>query len=61
MERSMAAVILEARQQLEKEISNQSSEENEDVYVPFDFNLERRKVRENIPESDEEDVYMTMS
>ena len=57
----MAAVILEARQQLEKEISNQSSEENEDVYVPFDFNLERRKVRENIPESDEEDVYMTMS
>ena len=57
----MAAVILEARQQLEKEISNQSSEENEDVYVPFDFNLERRKVRGNIPESDEEDVYMTMS
>ena len=57
----MAAVILEARQQLEKEISNQSSEENEDVYVPFDFNLERRKVKENIPESDEEDVYMTMS
>ena len=57
----MAAVILEARQQLEKEISNQSSEENEDVYVPFDFNHQRRKVRENIPESDEEDVYMTMS
>ena len=61
MERSMAAVILEARQQLEKEISNQSSEENEDVYVPFDFNHQRRKVRGNIPESDEEDVYMTMS
>ena len=37
MERSMAALITEARHQLQAESSRPASPDTEDVYVPFDF------------------------
>ena len=63
MERSRAAVILEARQEIERESRDLVTMdlEKEDVYVPFDFHAEtmKRKSRERQPS--EEDFYMTMS
>ena len=53
-ERSMAAVIREARTQLETDIIQ------EDVYVPFDFARERKIFSNNKLEGGEE-LYMTMS
>ena len=67
MERSMAAVILEAKQELKKEHINvnnnsdvllQHKLEEDDVYVPFDFQAERLK-KESV--KTEEDFYMAMS
>ena len=63
----MAAVILEAKQELKKEHINvnnngdvllQHKLEEDDVYVPFDFQAERLK-KESV--KTEEDFYMTMS
>ena len=51
-ERSMEAVIREARTQLQRETRDQ------DVYVPLDFNKEREMFKDN---NLEEDLYMTMS
>ena len=51
-ERSMEAVIMEARTQLQRETRDQ------DVYVPLDFNKEREMFKDN---NLEEDLYMTMS
>ena len=67
MERSMAAVILEAKQELKKEHNNINNNDNvlrnniveDDVYVPFDFQAEKKK-HESITNS-KEDFYMTMS
>ena len=53
-ERSMAAVIREARTQLETDIIQ------EDVYVPFDFARERKIFSHNKLQGGEE-LYMTMS
>ena len=53
-DRSRAAVIREARSQL------QTDNVQEDVYVPFDFTMERKLLRHNIQELEEE-LYMTMS
>ena len=58
MERSMAAVILEARHQLEEE--NTNPQEN-DVYVPCEFNRNAIHARQKLPKKEEEDAYMTMS
>ena len=60
LERSRAAVILEARHQLENEINNTCEE---DVYVPCEFNNTNRNVKKkkSIKEELEEDFYMTMS
>ena len=62
MERSMAALITEARHQLQAESSQPASQDTEDVYVPFDFSRERRhfQQKQRIVE-EEEDFYMTMS
>ena len=62
MERSMAALISEARHQLQAESSQPASPDTEDVYVPFDFSRERRhfQQKQRIVE-EEEDFYMTMS
>ena len=62
MERSMAALISEARHQLQAESSQPASQDTEDVYVPFDFSRERRhfQQKQRIVE-EEEDFYMTMS
>ena len=62
MERSMAALITEARHQLRAESSQPASQDTEDVYVPFDFSRERRRFqqKQRIVE-EEEDFYMTMS
>ena len=62
MERSMAALITEARHQLQAESSRPASPDTEDVYVPFDFSRERRRFqqKQRIVE-EEEDFYMTMS
>ena len=52
-ERSMAAILSEARTQLNRESTE------EDIYVPVDFSRER-----NIPkdrQSQEEDLYISMS
>ena len=51
-ERSMEAVIMEARTQLQRETRDQ------DVYVPLDFNKEREMFKDS---NLEEDLYMTMS
>ena len=63
MERSMAALITEARHQLQAESSRPASPDTEDVYVPFDFSRERRRFqqKQRIVEEEEEDFYMTMS
>ena len=63
MERSMAALISEARHQLQAESSQPASQDTEDVYVPFDFSRERRRFqqKQRIVEEEEEDFYMTMS
>ena len=63
MERSMAALITEARHQLQAESSRPASPDTEDVYVPFDFSRERRRFqqKQSIVEEEEEDFYMTMS
>ena len=63
MERSMAALITEARHQLQAESSQPASQDTEDVYVPFDFSRERRRFEQTqrIVEEEEEDFYMTMS
>ena len=53
-DRSMAAVIMEARTQLETENIQ------EDVYVPFDFTRERKLFRNNTKGIGEE-LYMAMS
>ena len=53
-DRSRAAVIREARSQL------QTDNVQEDVYVPFDFTMERKLLRHNNQEQEEE-LYMTMS
>ena len=53
-DRSMAAVIREARTQLETDIIQ------EDVYVPFDFARERKIFSHNQLQGGEE-LYMTMS
>ena len=62
MERSMAALITEARHQLQAESSQPACQDTEDVYVPFDFSRERRhfQQKQRIVE-EEEDFYMTMS
>ena len=62
MERSMAALITEARHQLQAESSQPACQDTEDVYVPFDFSRERRRFqqKQRIVE-EEEDFYMTMS
>ena len=57
MERSRAAVILEARQEIERESIDQ---EKEDVYVPFDFYAETMKRKSRERQLSEEDLYMTM-
>ena len=55
-ERSMAAVIREARTQLQRETAS------EDVYVPLDFVRERRTFQEReVQEEVEEELYITMS
>ena len=51
-ERSMEAVIREARTQLQRETKDQ------DIYVPLDFNREREMFKDK---HSEEDLYMTMS
>ena len=57
MERSRAAVILEARHQLERENINTG---DEDVYVPCEFN--RTTFKRNVKKVEiQEDFYMTMS
>ena len=64
MERSMAALISEARHQLQAESSQPASPDTEDVYVPFDFSRERRHFQQKqriVEEEEEEDFYMTMS
>ena len=63
MERSMAALITEARHQLQAESSQPASQDTEDVYVPFDFSRERRhfQQKQRIVEEEEEEFYMTMS
>ena len=64
MERSMAALITEARHQLQAESSRPASPDTEDVYVPFDFSRERRRFQQKqriVEEEEEEDFYMTMS
>ena len=64
MERSMAALISEARHQLQAESSQPASQDTEDVYVPFDFSRERRRFQQKqriVEEEEEEDFYMTMS
>ena len=64
MERSMAALISEARHQLQAESSQPASQDTEDVYVPFDFSRERRHFQQKqriVEEEEEEDFYMTMS
>ena len=65
MERSMAALITEARHQLQAESSRPASPDTEDVYVPFDFSRERRRFQQKQriveEEEEEEDFYMTMS
>ena len=63
MERSMAALITEARHQLQAESSQPACQDTEDVYVPFDFSRERRRFqqKQRIVEEEEEDFYMTMS
>ena len=55
IERSRAAIIIEARQEIERE-----KKEKEDVYVPFDFHIGTmtRIPRERQPS--QEDLYMTM-
>ena len=60
MERSRAAVILEARQEIERESRDvvTQDQEKEDVYVPFDFHVETKRFTEKQPS--EEDLYMTM-
>ena len=50
----MAAVIREARTQLETEIIQ------EDVYVPFDFDRERKLFKNN-HHGEGEELYMAMS
>ena len=56
-ERSRAAVIREARTQLETEMEVQ-----EDVYVPLDFARERKLWRHSYShQQEEEELYMTMS
>ena len=52
-ERSMAAILSEARIQLIRENTV------EDVYVPFDFSRERNILKDK--ESQEEDLYISMS
>ena len=61
MERSMAALITEARHQLQAESSQPASQDTEDVYVPFDFSRERRHFQQKQRIVEEEDFYMTMS
>ena len=65
MERSMAALITEARHQLQAESSRPASPDTEDVYVPFDFSRERRRFQQKQriveEEEEEEDFYMIMS
>ena len=64
MERSMAALITEARHQLQAESSQPASQDTEDVYVPFDFSRERRRFQQKqriVEKEEEEDFYMTMS
>ena len=64
MERSMAALITEARHQLQAESSQPASQDTEDVYVPFDFSRERRRFQQKqriVEEEEEEDFYMAMS
>ena len=64
MERSMAALITEARHQLRAESSQPACQDTEDVYVPFDFSRERRRFQQRqriVEEEEEEDFYMTMS
>ena len=61
MERSMAALITEARHQLQAESSQPASQDTEDVYVPFDFSRERRRFQQKQRIVEEEDFYMTMS
>ena len=54
-DRSRAAVIREARTQLETENIQ------EDVYVPLDFARERKLFSHNQQQQGEEELYMTMS
>ena len=61
MERSMAALITEARHQLQAESSQPASQDTEDVYVPFDFSRERSRFQQKQRIVEEEDFYMTMS
>ena len=69
MERSIAAVILEAKQELQKEEKearwspkSTSVEEQEDVYVPCEFSsvLQHKRSLKKV-KNFEEDFYMTMS
>ena len=52
-ERSMAAVLNEARTQLNRESTE------EDVYVPFDFSRERKMFKNKLDQG--EDLYISMS
>ena len=61
MERSRAAVILEARQEIEREQSRDIvTQEKEDVYVPFYFHVDTTPRRPRERQPSEEDLYMTM-
>ena len=61
IERSRAAVILEARQEIEREQSRDIvTQEKEDVYVPFEFHVEQTPRRPRKRQPLEEDLYMTM-
>ena len=61
IERSRAAVILEARQEIEREQSSDIvNQEKEDVYVPFEFHVEQTPRRPRKRQPLEEDLYMTM-
>ena len=64
MERSIAAVILEAKQELQQEANNNletltEAVEPDDVYVPFEFNDKKMALADKM--SFEEDFYMVMS
>ena len=62
LERSRASVILEARQEMEREGGDSNTtHQEEDVYVPFDFHQQRLKSRIRERQPSEETVYMTMS